>query len=57
MLFRLRTFSLLTTLALLLLIAGCGKKGPPQAPTDTPDTYPGQYPKAIEDMNGNYTRD
>lgn len=39
-----------TTLAMLLLLVGCGKKGPPQAPTDVPNTYPGKYPKTGEDL-------
>jgi len=26
------------------MLAGCGKKGMPQAPTDAPNTYPRPYP-------------
>jgi hypothetical protein len=28
------------------LLAGCGKKGNPQPPTDQPNTYPTPYPRA-----------
>lgn len=45
-----RKFLQITTLGMLLLLTGCGKKGPPQAPTDVPDTYPGQYPKTEYDF-------
>jgi predicted small lipoprotein YifL len=31
-------------LALLLPLAACGKKGPPEPPPDQPKTYPRVYP-------------
>ena len=34
----------LCVLVLSLVLAGCGKRGPPTAPPDVPDTYPRPYP-------------
>jgi predicted small lipoprotein YifL len=34
----------LTFLALSVALAGCGKKNPPTAPPDEPNTYPRPYP-------------
>jgi hypothetical protein len=40
-----RRFSpVLILLLALLALAGCGKKGNPQAPPGEPDTYPRTYP-------------
>jgi predicted small lipoprotein YifL len=41
---RFQTAVLLLLIALVL--AGCGKKGPPQLPPDEPNTYPRTYPSA-----------
>jgi len=32
-------------LALALMLAGCGRKGPPQPPPGVPNTYPQSYPR------------
>jgi predicted small lipoprotein YifL len=37
-------FGTLMFLSLTLALAGCGKKGPPTAPPDEPNTYPRPYP-------------
>jgi predicted small lipoprotein YifL len=29
----------------ILMLAACGKKGPPAPPPGVPNTYPQQYPK------------
>ena len=34
----------LAALLLALPLAACGKRGPPQPPTNEPQTYPGKYP-------------
>ncbi|HLY45682.1 MAG TPA: lipoprotein [Stellaceae bacterium] len=34
----------LVLLVVVLALAGCGKKGAPQPPPGTPDTYPRTYP-------------
>ena len=34
----------LAVLLIALALAGCGKKGAPQAPPDVPNTYPRTYP-------------
>ena len=43
---RVRVFARLGLCALVLslALAGCGKKGPPTAPPDEPNTYPRPYP-------------
>ena len=30
---------------IVLVLAGCGKKGAPQPPPDEPNTYPRNYPR------------
>ena len=42
----LRAAAAVVLLALGLALAGCGRKGPPQPPPGTPDTYPRAYPHA-----------
>jgi hypothetical protein len=37
-------FALLVICLITLALAGCGKKGNPQAPPGEPDTYPRTYP-------------
>ena len=37
---------LLILLVVALALAGCGKKGAPQPPSDEPNTYPRVYPSA-----------
>ena len=37
-------FRALTVLLIALALAGCGKKGAPQPPSDVPNTYPRTYP-------------
>jgi len=37
-------FALLVICVIALALAGCGKKGNPQAPPGEPDTYPRTYP-------------
>ena len=37
---------ILVVLAVGLSLAGCGKKGSPQPPPGTPDTFPRTYPSA-----------
>jgi len=39
-----RTFRAAILLLVILALAGCGKKGNPQAPPGEPDTYPRTYP-------------
>jgi predicted small lipoprotein YifL len=39
-------FNAAVLLVLALALAGCGKKGLPQAPHDEPNTYPRTYPSA-----------
>jgi predicted small lipoprotein YifL len=34
----------LTVLLIAVVLAACGKKGPPQPPPDVPNTYPRTYP-------------
>ena len=36
--------ALLVICLIALALAGCGKKGNPQAPAGEPDTYPRTYP-------------
>ena len=33
-------------LIVVLVLAGCGKKGSPQPPPNEPNTYPRTYPRA-----------
>jgi predicted small lipoprotein YifL len=35
---------LLMLLFIMVALAGCGKKGAPQPPTDEPNTFPRSYP-------------
>jgi len=37
-------FRLLAVLLIAVALAGCGKKGSPQAPADEPSTFPRSYP-------------
>jgi predicted small lipoprotein YifL len=39
-----RTVRALILVAIVLALAGCGKKGSPQPPPGEPDTYPRIYP-------------
>jgi len=39
-----RIATALVLLAVVLALAGCGKKGSPQPPPGVPDTYPRIYP-------------
>ena len=39
-------FRIVLLLFLVLALAGCGRKGAPQAPPGEPDTYPRTYPSA-----------
>ena len=38
------TIRLVAVLLIAVALAGCGKKGSPQAPTDEPNTFPRSYP-------------
>ena len=37
-------FRIVAVLLIAVALAGCGKKGDPQAPPDEPNTYPRTYP-------------
>ncbi|CAN0586462.1 MAG: lipoprotein [Alphaproteobacteria bacterium] len=41
---RLRSRSLIIAIMLVIGLAACGKKGPPEPPEDEPLTYPRTYP-------------
>ena len=41
-----KTARALVLLIVLLALAGCGKKGAPQPPSDEPNTFPRTYPSA-----------
>jgi predicted small lipoprotein YifL len=43
---RIKIARVLILLIVMLGLAGCGKKGPPQPPPDQPNTYPRTYPSA-----------
>lgn len=42
---RSRGFRFLALVLVVVALAACGKKGPPQPPPGQPVTYPQQYPK------------
>ena len=37
---------IVAALLVVVAVAACGKKGPPQPPSDQPNTYPKSYPHA-----------
>ena len=37
---------IVAVLLVVLTLAGCGRKAPPQPPSDEPNTYPRVYPRA-----------
>lgn len=40
------TVRIVAALLVVVALAACGKKGPPQPPSDQPNTYPRPYPHA-----------
>ncbi|HXP03724.1 MAG TPA: lipoprotein [Stellaceae bacterium] len=43
---RARALRIVVVLLVALALAGCGRKGAPQPPSDEPTTYPRPYPRA-----------
>ena len=41
---RVRVLAGIALCVFIMALAGCGKKGPPTAPPDEPNTYPRPYP-------------